>query len=512
MQNQIKRAVIYCRVSTKEQVDEGNSLYTQEKICREYAVKNTYDVQKVFVEQGESAKTSDRTELRNLLAYCSDKKNQISSVIIYKIDRLSRNTYDYGSIKMLLKKSGADIKSVSENLENSPTGNLMETMLSGFAQFDNDVRAERCAGGMKDAMREGRYVWMAPVGYDNVHILGKATITPNHMAPLVREMFELVATGFYAIEDVRKMMTAKGLVSRVNKPIIKSYFYQLLKNRTYLGYIEKFGESHKGLFEPLISEDVFNQVQRVIKNKGKKMSQYKLDNEDFPLRRFVFSPEGKKLTGSWSSGRSQKYPFYRFSQKGSNYSRDTFEKAFMEKMDSYKFSPDLIQKLNKLLKEKLSVATKSETKSLTVLQARNKELADKQNQLVQKNLDGVISDQLLKQQLELIDKEMYDNTTAITNSESNQYDPDELIQFAKEYLENPSKVWKEASLNKRVKLQWFQFPSGLVFDGQKFGTTEVASLFKTKDAFSASSSIVVDPTGLEPATSSVQMRRSSQMS
>jgi site-specific DNA recombinase len=509
-QNKSNKVVLYCRVSTKEQVDEGNSLGTQERMCNEYAHKNGYEVVRVFVEQGESAKTADRTELRKLLAYCTDKKNLVSAVIIYKIDRLSRNTYDYGSLKMILKKCDIEIKSVSENLENSPTGNLMETMLSGFAQFDNDVRAERCSGGMKEAMREGRYVWMAPVGYSNVSIAGKATIAPNDTAPLIRETFEIIARGVYALEDVRKMMNEKGLVSRVNKPIIKSYFYRLLKNRTYIGYIEKFNESHKGSFEPIVSEELFNQVQRVVKNRGKKMSQYKLDNEDFPLRRFIFNSEGKKLTGSWSKGRSKMYAFYRFEQKGSNYQRDEFEKQFMTEMDKYSFNPEKISKLKSLLKEKLVKATADERKDVSKIQARIQELASKQNTLIEKNINGIISDVLLKQQLELIDKEIGENQSALMVSQDNQHDPLELLEFAEEYLKKPSSVWKEAKLDKKVKLQWFQFPSGLNFDGQKFGTAEVASLYKTKEAFQPLQSTLVDPTGLEPATPSVQMRCSTR--
>jgi site-specific DNA recombinase len=508
-QNQ-QKAVIYCRVSTKEQVEEGNSLSTQEKICREYTQKNGYEVVEIFIERGESAKTADRTELQKLLLYCSNKKNGIRAIIVYKLDRLSRNTDDYSQLRILLKRYGVEIKSTSEHFENTPVGRFMENTMANIAQFDNDVRAERCSGGMKDAIREGRYVWMAPIGYSNVNIGGKATIAPNEMAPLIKETFDTIAKGIYATEDVRKMMAEKGLMSSANKPIIKSYFYQLLKNRMYIGIIDKFGESHKGLFEPIVSEEIFNQVQRVLKNRGKKMSQYKLDNEDFPLRRFIFSPEGKKLTGSWSRGRSQMYAFYRFSQKGSNYQRDEFEKQFMAEMDRYRFNTEKIEKLKKLLIEKLSKATNSERLNAHKLQLRIKELTEKQNTLVQKNIDGVINDTLLKQQLEIIDKELGNSQVALMGIQENEHDPAELIALAEDYLENPSSAWKKAKLDKRVKLQWFQFPSGLVFDGSKFGTAEIASVFKVKESFSNLQSIGVDPTGLEPATSSVQMRRSTR--
>ena len=82
-----------------------------------------------------------------------------------------------------------------------------------------------------------------------------------------------------------------------------------------------------------------------------------------------------------------------------------------------------------------------------------------------------------------------------------------------EYLKQPSKVWAEAKkVGTKIKLQWFQFPQGLTFENNIFGTNEVTSIFKVKDVILTSLYSQVDPTGLEPATSSLQMRRSSQMS
>lgn len=83
------QAVIYCRVSTKHQVDEGNSLSTQERLCREYALKQGYEVAAVYIEKGESAKTKDRTELQKMMSFCAIKKNNVSYVVVYKLDRFS---------------------------------------------------------------------------------------------------------------------------------------------------------------------------------------------------------------------------------------------------------------------------------------------------------------------------------------------------------------------------------------------------------------------------------------
>jgi DNA invertase Pin-like site-specific DNA recombinase len=482
--NNLNKAIVYVRVSTKEQVEEGNSLSTQEKICRDYARHKGYDIAEVFIEQGESAKTADRTELQKLLRYCSEKKNNIKAVIIYRLDRLSRNTDDYSQLRLLLKRYGVEIKSTSEHFENNPVGRFMENTMANIAQFDNDIRAERCSGGMKEAMRDGRYVWGAPVGYSNVRVLGKATIAQNDMAPLVRETFELVAENNHSLEDVRQIMEKRGLVLKSGKPLGKPYFYQLFHNRTYMGLIEKFGESHKGNFEPIVKEDLFNQVQRVLKNRGKKMSNYKRDCDDFPLRRFAFSAEGRKITGSWSQGgNKKKYPFYNFGLKGSNLKRDDVHDEFKSFLETYSFKEEHIVLLKEEMQKKLVKAGEKERKEADTMRKRLSELEQKQGLLVQKNLDGVISDVILKQQLEHVEKEMFELGLLLATKVENEQDPIELISFAETYLKNPSAVWEKVNLDTKLKLQWFEFPSGIVFEDKKFRTPQVASIFNAKSAF-----------------------------
>lgn len=507
-----KLAVIYVRVSTTEQADEGNSLVTQEKACREYAVKNGFVIPEdgVFIERGESAKTADRTQLQKMLAYCAQKKNGIVAVTVYKIDRLSRNTDDYSQLRLLLKRYGVAIKSTSENIEDTPVGRFMENTMANIAQFDNDIRAERCSNGMREAVREGRYVWGASVGYSNVRVADKATIAPSEMAPLVKRAFELVATATYPTDEVWRMICKEGLLKKNGKPVSRNYFYEMLRNELYVGWIEKFGERHKGKFEPVVSEDLFAQVQRVLKNKGHKVQQYKADNPDFPLRRFVFSPTGLKLTGSWSSGRSAKYAFYRFGGAGGNFQRDEFEKKFAIKMDSYAFESPDIAKLKRLVREKFHRATEDERKEAHAMEIRLTELAEEQTALVRKNIKGILSDTVLQRELARIEKTELEIRSTLAMQANDAGSPEEAVAFASEYLEQPSKVWKKSGITTQTKLQWFQFPSGIVFDGEEFGTAEVSSVFKAKEAFLPPLSATVDRTGLEPATPALQMRCSTR--
>ena len=201
--NRFKRAIIYTRVSSREQVDEGNSLVTQERLCREYALKHNYEIVEVFVEQGESAKTTLRTELQRMLTYCTNRKNKIEAVLTYKLDRIARQSDDYSYIRILLKRYNVEIKSITEYFENTPAGRFMENVIVSVSQFDNDMRAERTKGGMEEAVKEGRFVFLAPYGYDNVGVAGKSNIAPNSFAPIIRKTFEEVAQYTGTVEDIR---------------------------------------------------------------------------------------------------------------------------------------------------------------------------------------------------------------------------------------------------------------------------------------------------------------------
>jgi site-specific DNA recombinase len=470
------KAVIYCRVSTKEQVEEGNSLATQERNCREYAKKYEYDIAQTFIEEGESAKTADRTELQKLLRFCSDKKQGIKAVIIYKIDRLSRNTDDYSQLRILLKRYGVEIKSTSEYFENTPAGRFMENIIANVAQFDNDVRTERSVGGMRDAFREGRYVWMAPVGYTNQKVGGKTTIVQTEKAALVKLAFEMMAERKYSINSIRGTLASLGL------PQAKSQFYKMLKNELYIGWICKLGERNKGTYEPIISEELFNRVQYVMKKKKMPML-YKSKHPDFPLRRFIMHPRGYKLTGAWSQGRNKKYAYYRFIEAGLQWPKNDLETSFLSFLDKYAIDEKHLSKLKTEIISRFSSKSENKLKDVESLFLKKKQLKEKQNILLQKNIKGIISDALLKDQLTTLDEDIWSIDKALSQNQDNKVNVENIFEFISEFLLTPSLTWQKMSLEIKIKLQWFVFPEGVILNEDKFRTTKISSLFKLKEFF-----------------------------
>jgi DNA invertase Pin-like site-specific DNA recombinase len=167
-------AVIYVRVSTKEQT-ENLSLATQLKACEDYCDRQAFHILARFREEGESAKTADRTELQGLLHFCRKNKGAVQFVVVFNLTRFAWDKYDHFALRSHLQSLGISLRSATEPIDDTSTGKLMEGVLAAFAQFDNDCRSDRTRAGMKAALEFGRWVFLAPIGYLNApRAMGKS--------------------------------------------------------------------------------------------------------------------------------------------------------------------------------------------------------------------------------------------------------------------------------------------------------------------------------------------------
>src|SRR5215207_4956357 len=135
-------AVIYIRVSTKEQT-ENLSLPTQLRSCEDYCRREGLDVLAQFKEEGESAKTANRTELQKLLTFCRTNKGRVHFVVVFNLTRFARDKYDHFALRSHLQSLGVSLRSATEPVDDTSTGKLMNGVLAAFAQFDNDWRSDR---------------------------------------------------------------------------------------------------------------------------------------------------------------------------------------------------------------------------------------------------------------------------------------------------------------------------------------------------------------------------------
>jgi DNA invertase Pin-like site-specific DNA recombinase len=193
--------LIYLRVSTKEQAQtdgkEGYSIPAQREACLRYIRERGWNFVDEFADRGESARSSDRPQLQELLTRIK-KDATIDAVIVHKIDRLARNMEDHVAIKAILKHKNVALLSVVENIEDSASGRLIEGIHTLMAEFYSSNLANEVKKGIDQKVKHGGWPTKAPIGYKNVKLKVEgheiATIEPDEeKAPLIKMAFDMYA-------------------------------------------------------------------------------------------------------------------------------------------------------------------------------------------------------------------------------------------------------------------------------------------------------------------------------
>lgn len=466
------KGIIYCRVSTQEQADDGNSLKTQERLCRQYAATNDIEIDHIFIEEGESAKSINRTKLQEMMKYCKMNEGEIDCILIYRIDRLSRDTYDYAGLKAFFTSCKIKVVSISEPIEDNPVGRFIENTLAGIAQLDNEIRGERSKNGMIEALRDGRYVFKEPYGYNRIGGRGDATIAPNPaLAPKINQVFKLILQGHRSIEEIRQKAKELGLTRNDGKPLTKSHFYKLIKNPAYKGFIDipSMGIYQQGTFDYIVEPEIFDQVQLVLTGKSRKLPIYKKINPDFPLRGTIKCICGKRMTGNWAK---RKYGHYRCTQcKGVNLSKDLVEISFSTYLKQIKLKDNAAKLLQLAIKLNWEQQREDITKQIRELEAQKVDIKKKQSTVMDKNMDGIFSDAAAKIKIGELEAELASVNLELTRYRKPEDDEAELMEYSINFLKDMSGNWKAIDTPIQNKLQKFLFPDGLTFQNGEFTTT-----------------------------------------
>lgn len=275
-------AVIYLRVSTKEQaarggVSEGFSIPEQRIDCRRKADEMKVEVLREFVEKGESAKTADRHELQKMLAYIAEHRPGF--LIVHKVDRFARNTDDAVLLNIELRKHGTQLVSVKENIDDTPAGRLLQTVMNEVAQYHVDNLAQEVMKGLRQKVAHGGTPFRAPLGYLNTPTMVNGrevrTVTVDEeRAPHIRWMFEQYVTGEWSLKRLADAVNRRGLTTRPTpkRPagaITFKMVQNILANPYYIGVVNYMGVEHDGQHEALVSKELFEQVQDVTVSRRK---------------------------------------------------------------------------------------------------------------------------------------------------------------------------------------------------------------------------------------------------
>lgn len=488
-----KNDIQYYRVSSNEQV-LGFSLDNQEKFCRELSTKEGYAVLKTWREEGESAKTADRTQLQLMMRYCEQNKKQIARLVVYKVDRLSRNTADYLALKAFFNRLGIIVVSATEKLEDTPGGKFYETLLSAAAEFDNNVRSQRTIEGMKARLMRGLWSGIAPWGYINTKdTLGNKLIAPHpERAPIVKMIFELWVTRKYSHEEIAKIARKGGQKSRHGMKISKQLVAKIIRNPIYCGkvVVPKFEISTQGSHITIISEKLFEQANSDKKDVEGGKPLRNRDSPDFPLRGIICGGCGKSISGGKTKGKTKYYQYYGCFN-GECKSRHAIKKIDLED-DFTKLLVELTPNDDyfEILREAIRLAHKNELTSVEAterrLNTKMEELKSGKEELLNLRIKGTISDddfipanENFKYKISELEKEIASLSTPELGVEN-------VIESGIEFLKQLPKDWNNPDVldvkDLRV-LRSLLFPFGLNYHYPGIKTPKVCCIYNIKSEF-----------------------------
>ena len=256
----MKQCYGYTRVSTVKQGD-GVSLEVQRDAIKGFAAHRGIIITKWF-EETETAAKRGRPVFNQMVAEL--RRRRAAGVIFHKIDRSARNFADWARIGDL-SEAGFDVHFSNENLDFSSRGGRLTADIQAViaADYIRNLREESIKG-QNGRLKQGLYPYKAPIGYLNNGGGKPKTIDPVR-APLIKNMYELYATGNYSLWSLVPKMKELGLRNHHGKPLAKTAIEKILRNPFYTGIItiKRTKCSYTGIHEPLISVPLYEVVCRI---------------------------------------------------------------------------------------------------------------------------------------------------------------------------------------------------------------------------------------------------------
>ena len=223
------KAVIYARYSSDSQREE--SIEGQIRECTEYAERNSISILTSYIDRALSARTADRPEFQRMIR--DSEKGLFDTVLVWKLDRFSRDRYDSAHYKHILKKNGVKVISAKENISDGPEGIILESVLEGFAEYYSADLAEKVGRGLTENALKCKFNGgNKPVGY----VIDKEQhfqIDPL-TAPFVLEAFKRYDEGS-TMKELVDYLTENGIRNVYGEKLNFNSIQRMLKNRRYIG-------------------------------------------------------------------------------------------------------------------------------------------------------------------------------------------------------------------------------------------------------------------------------------
>jgi DNA invertase Pin-like site-specific DNA recombinase len=315
------RCAIYTRKSSEEGLDqEFNSLRAQREACEAFITSQRHEgwvcLRTGYDDGGFSGATMGRPALQRLLADIA--AGRVDTIVVYKIDRLTRSLADFAKIVEILDARSASFVSVTQQFNTTTSmGRLTLNVLLSFAQFEREVIGERIRDKIAASKKKGMWVGgIPPLGY---RVRDRKLVIIDREAEIVRSIFRRYAE-LGSVRLLKEELQAHGINSKSwksaagrvigGKPFSRGALYLILQNRIYCGEIVHKSQSYPGEHPPIIDQPLWDAVQMQLagntaeRNSGTRIHQPSL------LAGMLFDTAGNRMTPSYAVKKRTRYRYY----------------------------------------------------------------------------------------------------------------------------------------------------------------------------------------------------------
>jgi site-specific DNA recombinase len=474
-----KTALTYRRVSTTDQKLHGNSLNSQRRRLNTFCDNNGIVVLREF-EEDCSAKNFERPVIQELIKFAKSNKNKIDYILVTDWDRFSRNTFKGLEAINLMLGMGIEVNAIEEWQDpDSPSNVFMRVIHLAMSEQENAHKSNRVKHGMRQGLKEGRYNGKQPIGYlPGRDEEDRVLMQPDELkGPLITQLFNVFSNGLVNQNQILNNKTYAPL------GLNRSSLSRVLRNQLYAGYV-KVPKTKKepqelvlGLHEPLVSLDVYRDVQRVLDNRIPKRQAPKELSNMLPLRGVIDCPEcNKTLTGSGSRSKTGKRHFYYHcnTKSGCGYriKVESCHQAVEDLLDSLRPPKEVVALFKAVLEDKFRKDNKTAENELKRVLEAIKTVNRRKAMLTTKLLDQVLSDNIYTTSLVELERE----EAELDFKKSNLLKPDsrlkDFVQFGLFLLNNLKDVYSKSSPDTKIKCMSSILGSNLIIQKGKCRTPQ----------------------------------------
>ena len=455
----------YDRVSSRDQMVNGNSLVWQFERIDDFAGKANYTIKSRYGGTYESAKNDERKEFQRMINDVKKDKS-VSTILVYSYDRFSRSGANGIYLLENLQKLGVKIVAVTQEVDSAtPTGNFQQNLYMLLSKLDNDMRKDKSVSGTKSILRKGYWPYATPVGYTNQNKNATAdrhVYVINEDGLLLKRAFQWKASGKITNQQIIEKLEAKGLKITIR------YIAWIFANPFYCGYISTSlisGEIIKGKHPALVDEKTFFQVNSISRQNPRSGVKKTTDQNDLPLK--IFMKDGQSnspFTGYYNKKKNLYY--YKSRDKGSKVSVSAkwLNTQFENILSGFHFESRLKEKISKKMEQKILLHFNDKQGNEVENKKRITELRNNIDMLEERFvLKEITSDQFEKFKKKYsveIDRLVLEMEQFGKISSNLKISINKSLDLA----ENLQQLWVTAEFNEKKKLQYMIFPDGMVYD------------------------------------------------